>query len=512
MLSNKNLETIFLIFIIALGFLNIYLAFGTKLLGEDETYYYSMAKNLSKGTFTVRDMFGGPQPSIFLTSMLCSFFFQIISPSLGMLKAISAFFGLLTLLVVYIIGKKFNIYCGIFSAFLLFSIQTFSQFMMIAYVEIPIAFFSIFLIYLFLNMKNTKNAIFTGLILGLAYYAKASALVLDVILLFYALFLLFSTKDKKYFKLMFITLVVSGLILIPLAIRNILLFKYPYIEGLNLFFKIPSGYEWPKWLSELKKTVSPVRPSLQAYTSTFGWLAFILGIFGIAWLFSNWKINKENSFLLLQLVSFLTFMFIFNLFYLISFSPLEPRYLSIIFPQLSLLGGFFLWKMKEWNKWLLILIIPILFFSLFSGITTSIGTYNSQRYPDDYIEALKWIKVNTPKDALIFTAYSGSLKYFGERDNIWATNVNEYFPQLMTTTNSTFIYDILKQYNVSYILIWRSIMAQNYIIPESNLWGIFTYNFANVVSADTEHFDLKFSNENNWIFELKQLNQTNQSK
>ena len=158
--------------------------------------------------------------------------------------------------------------------------------------------------------------------------------------------------------------------------------------------------------------------------------------------------------------------------------------------------------MKEWNRWLLLLILPILFFSLFSGITTAIGTYNSQRYPNDYLEALKWIKDNTQKDSLIFTTYSGSLKYFGERDYVWAGSIDEYFPEIMTTNNGTFIHEILKQYNVSYILIWGNTIAQNYIIPESNIWGVFTYNFANVISTDTEHFENTFSNQNNWVFKL----------
>jgi hypothetical protein len=271
-----------------------------------------------------------------------------------------------------------------------------------------------------------------------------------------------------------------------------------------MFFKATSVYGWSKWLADVLKTVSPVRPSLQTFSSTFGWLTFILGIFGFTWLITNWKKNKEETdILFLSLASVLILVSVFTITSFTGWIPLETRYLSIIFPQLALLGGMFLWKMKEWNKMLLILIVPILLFSLFTSATTAIGTYNSQRYPSDYLEALKWIKTNTPKDAIIFTTYSGSLKYYGERDDIWANNIGEDFPQIMTTTNGTFIYGVMEKYNVSYILIWRDTMAQNYIVPESNIWGVFTYNFANVVSSDKEHFDNVFSNQNNWIFKLK---------
>ncbi len=255
------------------------------------------------------------------------------------------------------------------------------------------------------------------------------------------------------------------------------------------------------WLIELFKLVSPVRPSLQTYTSTFGWLVFALSLFGFSWLLLNWKENKKESNLLLLLFLFIIiFVLSFNFIYYIGFIRLETRYFSIIFPQVVLLGGFFLWKMKEWNKWLLLIILPILLFSVWSSVTVVQATASSQRYPDDYVEALTWVKKNTPEDALIFTTYWGSLKYYGERDSIWS-NIKG-FPEMMTTNNGTFIYNILKQYNISYILIWRNTMAQDYVIPESNLWGVFTYNFANVVSTDTEHFDNVFSNQNNWIFKL----------
>lgn len=352
-----------------------------------------------------------------------------------------------------------------------------------------------------------KKAILTGVILNLAYFTKTSALVLAFALFVYAFLRLILEKNKKYFKLTIVAIITFAIFTSPLIIRNLILLKFPFIEGLNEFFKFPSELAklgWPKWLSDAFKTVSPVKPSLQTYTSTFGWIILITSIFGSSCLLSDWKKrSQENNFLLLIALPPIIFIIAFNLVYLTSYSPLETRYLSIIFPQLALLGGFFFWKMKEWNKLSLLVIIPILLFSIFTGITMAQSTHDSQRYPNDYLEALKWIKTNTPKDALLFTTYGSSVRYFGERNSIWAARMDEYFPKLMTTNNSTFISEILKSYNVSYIFMWRSTIAQNYIIPESNLWGVFTYNFANVISTDTEHFELVFSNQNNWVFKIK---------
>jgi hypothetical protein len=64
----------------------------------------------------------------------------------------------------------------------------------------------------------------------------------------------------------------------------------------------------------------------------------------------------------------------------------------------------------------------------------------------------------------------------------------------MHSTNSTYIYETLKDYNISYILVWRGILAEDWIIPESNIIGVFTYNFVTQVDADKDHFELVYSN------------------
>jgi len=489
----RKLEIVFIIALIILGLSYMFLASGTQMLGEDEAIYFTLAKDFAQGRYSTLLPDGRQMTLPVFMSLFYSFFFTIFGSSLGLAKAITALFGLLTLFIIYITGKRFSIYYGIFSVILLLSIQMFTQFMMMTYEEVPIAFFSVLLLYLFLSLDSIKKAIVIGITLGIAFYTKSSALVLVGVMIIYALYLLIYEKNKKYFKLTFISLITFAIMLAPFVVRNLLLYNYPYVEGLNAIFgNPPEG--WPDWLMNAFKTVSPVTLSLQSFTSTFSWLTFILGIFGV---------DKEEQHLLLILSLFsLIFLFVFIIIYLTSIIPLETRYLSIIFPQFTLLGGFFLWKAKDWNKICLVPISLILLFSIWSSISTATATYGMQRYPSDYIEALRWVKDNTADNAIIFTTYTGSLEYYGKRVGLWAINVKE-FPQIMTTQNGSYISESLKHYNISYILIWRSTIAQNYIIPESNLWGVFTYNFANVVSNDTTHFSLTYSNQDNWIFKLK---------
>ncbi len=498
----KNIEMLFIVFLLLLGTYYVVLAYSTQMLGEDEAVYYGASNEFAQGTYRAFLPADKPFVSPVLMSLTATPFFLIFGSSLGALKAVSALFGILSLFIVFLIGKKINVYYGIFAAILLLSIQMFTQFMMLAYVETPITFFSALLIYCYLTLDNTKKAVLTGAILSLAFYTKASALVLVAVPFVYGVFLWLYEKNKQYVKFAVVSILTFVALVAPFAIRNILLYHYPFVEGLNVLFGA-SPLQWPTWLSDVFKTVSPVRPGMEMYISSFGWLAIVLGIFGFGWLATNWKHEKkERDLLIMQLLTIFFFIAVFNIVYFFGTFPLESRYLSIIFPSIVLLGGFFIWKINQWNKWLILLIVPILLFSTYVSATTVFSTHGSQRYPADYIDALHWIKANTTSDALLFTTYGGSTKYFGERESIWTWEVKE-FPELMNSNNGTYIADTLKHYNISYILIWRATVAQNYIIPESNLWGVFTYNFVDVVSKDTEDFETVYSNQDNWILKLK---------
>jgi len=503
---DKKIEIIFILSLVIIGIYYIYLAFNTQMLGEDEDVYFSLAKDFSNSLYKPFDYLGDPKNVPFFIPLVYSFFFLIFGPSLAVAKSVVAFFALLTLLVVYVMGRKFNIYFGFFSALLLLSITTFSHSSMLAYVEIPIAFFSILFIYLLLNLKiKSSRFIFDSFIIGImlafSYYTKFSGLFLLFVLFLYCLILFLYKRDKQYIKLFFISLLGFLFILSPFIIRNLVLYNYPFFEGLNFFFKSPEYTMSAEWIPEATKLLSLPSVNLGAYISVFGLLALIFFILGSSWFLSNFGSNlKESYFLFLLLLPTIFFLIIFNLANITGILITDPRYLSIIFPQISLLGGFFLWKIKEKNKYFLMFLIPIMIFAIFSGVTVAQGTSVSQRYPDDYIEALKWLKTNTPQDSIIFTAYGGSVDYFAERRIIWT--INE-FPDIMHTGNGTYIYENLKKYNISYILVWRGILAQDYIVPESNLIGAFTYNFLNVATNDKENFDIVFQNQNNVLFKLR---------
>ncbi len=495
-LNEKNIELVFVLILLVLGFYYAFLASNTQMLGEDEATYFLYGKEFSQNNFKLfekRGIYSLPINLPIFIPLVYALPFMIFGASLSLAKIITTIFGVLTVIVVYLIGKRINIWYGIISASLLFSISLFSHFMLIAYVDVSIAFFSALITYLILTLNDLKKSIFLGIILGMSYHTKATGLFLIFMPLIYSF--IFYKEDKKIFKLSIISIFIATLLIAPIVIKNIIFYDYPFFEGLNYFFKNP--YPVAVGIEGATKVLSPNILNLGFYINTIGWVILITFIFGCSWFI----INKKNKQLNLFIIFIVFFIFLFNISYISALRVVENRYLFILFPQLSLVGGFFLWKLKEKNKYLLVLVIPLILFSFYTSIVTAQTTANSQRYSSDYIEALEWIKKNTPQGSFIFTPYRGSLNYFAERDIVWWKQIPE-FTEIMRNPNGGTINEILKGNNISYILIWRGIIAEDVIIPQSNIVGAMTQKFVNEVVNDAEHFNITYQNQNNVILKV----------
>jgi hypothetical protein len=492
--KNRKIESIFILFIILLGFYFSYLSLNTQMLGEDEASYYSLAKDFMNLEYN-KDIY----VVMPLTSLFYVPFFYVFGTSLGIAKAVISIFGILTLIFIYLFCKKIepasfygiNVF-GMASISVILTISYFTHFMLISYTEIPIAFFSILFTYLLLDFKSIDKSIFVGIVMGLAMYEKATALLFPLVLFLFFFGKYIIKRDKNYFnsfKLSILSCIIFALFLSVFIARNIILFNFPFVEGLDSFFKVPSALA--SWSSAESVRALSIRIN---FFDVFGYIALFLSIFGIVYL-----LETKNEKMVLVMFTFLLFIALFFVRNILAPAPADPRYFSFIFPQIAILGGYYLTKAFQWKRYLVSIVLALFIFSLSTSIAVALTTSQTQRYPTNYINALTWIKKNTNQDDIVFTAYGGSLKYYSDRDNTWTFTD---FPEVMTTTNSTRIYEILEYYNVSYILIWRGILANHYIIPESNINGAFTYNFLSQVDNDKEHFNLEYSNEDNFIYKL----------
>ncbi|MEM5778155.1 MAG: hypothetical protein QXD43_00140 [Candidatus Aenigmatarchaeota archaeon] len=480
-------EDMILVFIAILAGFFLYFASSTDMLGEDEGFYITNVNKIIQNDLKPFDITGRQTIFVPFIPALTAAIFLILGPSLSLAKVIISIFAILTIFVLFLQTKKYGFIAAISSIIILVSIPLFTHFSFIYYVDIPIAFFSILLIYLFSTLDSNKKAIITAVVLSTAFYTKQSALIFVILLFLSSLYKLYFKKDKKYFKLAFITLLITIIAIVPWVLYNLFTYGYPHTEGLNIFFK---QKELPEWLFKSQITISPHLNIIEIFTP----IQLFLFCLGLAYFLCS----KEEE-LILPLTVIVIFFIIFFI-RLTTGVVSENRYFIIIFPQVALVSSFFLQKIYEKNNKSILLLIIILAFMLYQTIIVALNTSSSQRYPNDYKEALSWIKTNTQENEIIFTAYRGSLLYYANRYNKWSDI--EEFPQLMTTQNSTYIYETLKKENVSYIFIWRNIIADRYIIPESNIYGVFTYNFLNTISNDSEHFNVTFQNQNNIIYKL----------
>ncbi len=499
MKSEKIIEVGFLSTLLFIGIFYAYLASKTAFLGEDEATYLSLGKQLSSLQYPLRDNLNNPITAPLFVPVLYASLFIVLGTSLSLAKMIVVGFGILTLLTVFLLGKKINIYVGVFSVFVLLLVTLFTHFMLISYVDVPIAFFSVFSLFLISKIDSKKSAILAGIIIGLSSFVKETGVFISLALFVYSFYVYIFLKDKNQFKLYMTTTIISFLIISTNVLTNLLHFNYPYFILLNIFFASP-GQTGPN----LAGMITPQLSSITDFANIFGWLPLIISIFSLIY------IVLERNKIKIKSISFATFLFIifmlnFIFLYSIGRAIAEPRYFIFIFPQLALISGFYLWKLKEHNKYFLILIIPLIILGLYSSIVTAVATSQTERFPQNYIDALEWLKSNTPQNSLIFTTYGGSVKYFAERNIIWSSigeSGEDLFKNMMITNNSTYIYNSLKRYNVSYILIWRGVLSQDYMIQGSNIAGVFTYNFLNLVISDNLHFNVTYQNQDNIILKV----------
>ena len=502
-MNTKNIEIIFIILLILLGIYYIYLASGTQMLGEDEAGYVRTAKEFSQLTYPAFHPYGVHNCLSPFVSLILSFFIWIFGSAniLALGKMLVAFFGILTLLVVYLIGKRENLVAGVCSAILLFFIPAFTHSMFLLYLEVPIAFFSALSLYLFLKMGSTKSAILLGLVLGISNYVKASGMFLIIGFFAFVIIKYVWKRDKNLLKLTLISIIIASIIIFPLLIRNIILYNYPYVEGLNILFNLlgikskETAIPYPEWIGEVTQTISPQIN----YPFYIGWGSIILTTFGAVWAYYS-----KNNTLLLSMFLILLF---FVVYFIRGVTGIEPRYLSIIYPFFSIIGGIYLGtafdkaKASSIFKWLvLIIIFFILIFSVQTSFNSAIGTHDSVRYSPAYVESIRWLEKNTPEDSIIFTPLGGAVEYYGDRISFWAKM--EEFPEIMSTDDATFIKDVLEKYNITHVLVWRGVVADSYIVPESNFIGLFTYSFVNAVSSNSTIFDPVFSNQDTLVFEV----------
>lgn len=350
-------------------------------------------------------------------------------------RLISAFFDTLTVLIVYLIGKKANSFkTGLFSS----AIYTFTflpiQLSHFYAVDTILNFFMILLIFILITYyKNPKKiySVLMGTVFGFSLATKISALPIVSLVIF--LFVYKAYQNKKDIKKIAVHLLLFSFFSISffIALQPYVLIDFPeFLKQTNLQTQMSKDpFVFPFTLQYVNK----IR-YLYEFKNIFLWGAgpfiTILAILGFAKILKG--IKKENNFIYIVLASYFTIYFLlFG-----SFAVGWMRYMLPIYPLIALFSGLMIIEFTKKIKFIALKYIFFLLIIILGSIHTAtlISIYR-ERNPR--IIASEWINKNIPYGSTIAIEHwddslpiFGFEKYKSQTLNLYEPETNEKWAQI----------------------------------------------------------------------------------
>lgn len=237
------------------------------------------------------------------------------------------------------------------------------------------------------------------------------------------------------------------------------------------------------------------------YLSSSNMMSLLL-IFSIFYLpGSKWKILKKLSFLYTLPLCYLLFYFVVpNLRYYFSYR------LFVVF--VFILGVVSLFKLVSNNKqvklltlFTLLIVLIVLATNVANGWIHQKNRIMYQKSEGGYsslIEACKWLKDNTPENAIILGTPEPDLAYYSQRPVLWISPYGgSKIPKLFQTKDESVALKICSEYNISYIWIGkyqiRKIVTWPQFIPKNGLVSVI---------GSFKHFKLVYKNKDILIYKV----------
>ena len=331
-------------------------------------------------------------------------------------KLVSPIFGTLTIIILYIITRKFfDEKIAFYSMIFINFIPIFLDYSVFSYVDSTAAFFSILSIYLMLN----NIYILSSVSLGLALLSKYNAVFMYPLILYLA-YRLTKNKETIYKRLAlvaFLPLAVSSI----WFIRNLILLGNPFWPFLNGIFK---GVAPEAAYNNI--SFGPLFSSgtyLSSYLEFFGvpggnislisfyngpflkylfliWLAgtivfiypFIKGLFQ-----KNIEYNDKKKFLISVYILFASYLFMI-LVYLINVGLIYSRLLLPIVPFMGIIWAKGLSSIKVKRLYIIALLVIGAGFIVTEGVKLYVAANEWSKYSSDF----QWVKSNTNKDDIFY--------------------------------------------------------------------------------------------------------------
>jgi 4-amino-4-deoxy-L-arabinose transferase-like glycosyltransferase len=293
----------------------------------DEVIHLNGALNLLSGHYTafVNNAF---YPPLFDSAAFLSF--QTFGVSLGSARLVSVLFSVLSLWVVF--EFAYSMYGGkvaLLSAVFLAVMPGYFWLSRMALLEVMLVFFftlSLFFFYRWLNSRQNSMLVFSGLALGLGFLTKYQVLAAAVVMVVSLVFLGWGQLKRLFSR--FTVLVVAAVIVV--------------VPWLVIAYKVYASQILSQWVYAMQmgnpgKSLYSVRfPIPIFYLIEMTWpysdihpvslLLYIVGLVGLG--FFAWRHKKEDKFLLIWFISVIVF---FTL-----ISNREWRYVLTLFPTLAI--------------------------------------------------------------------------------------------------------------------------------------------------------------------------------
>ena len=454
---DKRISLVVLIFIL---FLTVYLRWNDHdfLTGADPYYHYRKADEILNHEISDTDHLRRPPEGIPYKKNFYHYFtaysYKLI-PFINLeeyMVYLPLVFSLISVIIAYKIGKIFNVYSGLFSAFFVAATpiivertnKTFGD------TDALVLLFMLLLVYLYIKFYTTENTlylVFLGVILFI-FQSFWSGYWLFVYIFLGSLFFYSVFEMRKDILNLRYFLIPSVVYIVPATFyssRTLLFLLHLYRYNLNPV-EIQKAYDVSKTVGELVKiTPHMLIPHLGVILP--------LGIMGFIAL--GYLTCKEKRYYPLSLMLFLLLIF--------SILTLQGGYrflflfaVPLLISSSILLGMVFqnLWRMRRSLG--VILIISILSLSLYD---LRINKRIERVYPDDdFREAMSWINENLEKDAVIIAwwDYGYWIEALGRRsayvDNGYRPNSKViWYAEMLTSENTDMLHEL--QFKDLYIIL-----------------------------------------------------------
>ncbi len=505
---------VMLVLAIAFFYLSVSVTISNPIAFGDEGYHAGMAKKIAetleiplyeKSTAVYSGAyFRPPYPHLlyageFVAFGLNEFLFKLFIPVFGVLGA----------LVIFLFVKKaYSREAALASGILFLALPSLITYNVLVYSDSVLVFLFACFLYGFEKYRQERTLrmlVFTGVVAGLFALSKITGLLIypAIVLLW-----LLEPERKKHAKDFAVLFLIALTIGTSFQVRELLAYGglcQPLIPQnakcslgdapTNLIYseKSFSGY-----LEQVSTNVSLFGFGVLNFVNfAYGAFAFFLLIAGLAMMYDR----KGQSDKMLFWLFFLVAVPLFLLSYKTRVEDMSRYVLPVAVLIAAIAGEYFselcdLFRHRPGKYAAYFAILALVTLFVYFTIPVALEKINTmsqvKQFSPAYIEAMKWIKDNTPQDAFFLNLWGTPAIYNSERTSVW------HMPEqgdIMLSNNDSIVIPLLERNNITYIVVTK------FSISNEKLLTVYPASFVNYL-ASSKHFEKVYENSDTIIYKV----------